>query len=142
MIDKKTYRIQQVAELLNAVGRDAETKILSTLEEANPNLARKIRDRMFTFDDLTQIDSRQMQLVLKEFDPEDLVLALKTASDEVKELIFSSMSSNAADTLREDLENLGLKKRGDVETAQLKIVQQARKLAEEGKIVLMDSDTV
>ena len=142
MIDKKTDRIQQVAELLNAVGRDAETKILSTLEEANPNLARKIRDRMFTFDDLTQIDSRQMQLVLKELDPEDLVLALKTASDAVKELIFSSMSSNAADTLRQDLENLGLKKRGDVETAQLKIVQQARKLAEEGKIVLMDSDTV
>ena len=142
MIDKKTDRIQQVAELLNAVGRDAESKILSTLEEANPNLARKIRDRMFTFDDLTQIDSRQMQLVLKEFDPEDLVLALKTASDAVKELIFSSMSSNAADTLREDLENLGPKKRGDVETAQLKIVQQARKFAEEGKIVLMDSDTV
>ena len=142
MIDKKTDRIQQVAELLNAVGRDSETKILSTLEEANPNLARKIRDRMFTFDDLTQIDSRQMQLVLKELDPEDLVLALKTASDAVKELIFSSMSSNAADTLRKDLENLGLKKRGDVETAQLKIVQQARKLAEQGKIVLMDSDTV
>ena len=142
MVDKKTDRIQKVAELLNAVGRDAETKILSTLEEANPNLARKIRDRMFTFDDLIQIDSKQMQLVLKEFDPEDLVLALKTASDEVKELIFSSMSSNAADTLREDLENLGLKKRGDVETAQLKIVQQARKLAEEGKIVLMDSGTV
>ena len=142
MINQKTDRIQQVAELLNAVGRDAETKILSTLEEANPNLARKIRDRMFTFDDLTQIDSRQMQLVLKELDPEDLVLSLKTASDAVKELIFSSMTSNVADTLREDLENLGLKKRGDVETAQLKIVQQARKLAEEGKIVLMDSDTI
>jgi flagellar motor switch protein FliG len=139
MIYKKTDRIQQVAELLNAVGRDAETKILSTLEEANPNLTRKIRDRMFTFDDLTQIGSRQMKLVLKELDPEDLVLALKTANEAVKELIFSSMSSNAADTLREDLENLGLKKRGDVETAQLKIVQLARKLAEEGKIVLMDS---
>ena len=69
-------------------------------------------------------------------------LALKTASDAVKELIFSSMSSNTADTLREDLENLGLKKRGDVETAQLKIVQLVRKLAEEGKIVLMDSNIV
>ena len=142
MIDKKTDRLKQVAELLNVVGRDAETKILSTLEEANPDLAREIRNRMFTFDDLTQIDSRQMQLVLKELDPEDLVLALKTASDAVKELIFSSMSSNAANTLREDLENLGIKKRGDVETAQLKIVQQARNLAEEGKIMLMDSDTV
>ena len=142
MIDKKTERIQHVAELLNAVGRDAETKILSTLEESNPNLVRKIRDRMFTFDDLIQIDSKQIQLVLKELDPEDLVLALKTASDAVKELIYCSMSPNAADILRKDLENLGLKKRKDVETAQLKIVQQARKLAEEGKIVLMDSNTV
>ena len=82
MIDKKTDRIQQVAELLNAVGRDAETKILSNLEVANPNLARKIRDRMFTFDDLTLIDSKQMQLVLKELNPE-------TANSDIDTLIVA-----------------------------------------------------
>ena len=64
MTDDKAQRLQHVAELLNAVGRDTETKILSTLEEANPNLASQIRERMFTFDDLTLIDNRQMQVCL------------------------------------------------------------------------------
>ncbi|MEC8156882.1 MAG: FliG C-terminal domain-containing protein, partial [SAR324 cluster bacterium] len=104
MTDHKAQRLQHVAELLNAVGRDTETKILSTLEEANPNLASEIREKMFTFDDLTLIDNRQMQVLLKELDPELLVLSLKTASDAVKELIFSSMSSRAADGMRDDLE--------------------------------------
>ena len=90
MTDNKAQRLQHVAELLNAVGHDTETKILSTLEEANPNLASQIRERMFTFEDLTLIDIRQMQVLLKELDPELLVLALKTASNAVKELMFSS----------------------------------------------------
>ena len=92
MTDHKAQRLQHVAELLNAVGSDTETKILSTLEEANPNLASQIREKMFTFDDLTLIDNSQMQVLLKELDPELLVLSLKTASAAVKELMFSSMS--------------------------------------------------
>ena len=142
MTDKKAERLQRVAELLNAVGRDTETKILSTLEESNPNLASQIRDRMFTFDDLTLIDSRQMQLLLKELDQEVLVLSLKTASDAVKELVFSSVSTKAAEGMKDDLESLGPRRREDVETAQKKIVQTARKLMEEGKIVILGSDTV
>ena len=142
MTDKKAERLQHVAELLNAVGRDTETKILSTLEESNPNLASQIRDRMFTFDDLTLIDSRQMQLLLKELNPEVLVLSLKTASDAVKELVFSSVSTKAAEEMKDDLESLGPRRREDVEVAQMKIVQTARKLMEEGKIVILGSDTV
>ena len=142
MTDKKAERLQHVAELLNAVGRDTETKILSTLEESNPNLASQIRDRMFTFDDLTLIDSRQMQLLLKELNPEVLVLSLKTASDAVKELVFSSVSTKAAEGMKDDLESLGPLRREDVEAAQMKIVQTARKLMEEGKIVILGSDTV
>ena len=142
MHNKKLNRIQQVADLLNAVGQDAETKILSTLEEANPNLAHKIRARMFSFEDLIQVDSRQMQLVLNELDQKDLVLALKIASDAVKELVFSSMSKNSAEILRKDLENLGPSKRENVEAAQSKTVQLVRKFVEEGKIILMDSDFV
>ena len=142
MTDKKAERLQHVAELLNAVGRDTETKILSTLEEANPNLASQIRDRMFTFDDLTLIDSRQMQLLLKELNPEVLVLSLKTASDAVKELVFRSVSTKAAEGMKDDLESLGPRRREDVEAAQMKIVQTARKLMEEGKIVILGSDTV
>ncbi|HJO44940.1 MAG TPA: FliG C-terminal domain-containing protein [SAR324 cluster bacterium] len=142
MTDKKAERLQHVAELLNAVGRDTETKILSTLEESNPNLASQIRDRMFTFDDLTLIDSRQMQLLLKELNSEVLVLSLKTASDAVKELVFSSVSTKAAEGMKDDLESLGPRRREDVEVAQMKIVQAARKLMEEGKIVILGSDTV
>ena len=136
MTDHKAQRLQHVAELLNAVGRDTETKILSTLEEANPNLASQIRERMFTFDDLTLIDIRQMQVLLKELDPELLVLSLKTASAAVKELMFSSMSTRAADGIKDDLENLGPRRREDVEAAQMKIVQTARKMMEEGKIAV------
>ena len=142
MTDHKTQRLQHVAELLNAVGRDTETKILSTLEEANPNLASEIREKMFTFDVLTLIDNRQMQVLLKELDPELLVLSLKTASAAVKELIFSSMSSRAADGMKDDLENLGPRRREDVEVAQMKIVQTARKMMEEGKIVILGTDMV
>ena len=142
MTDKKAERLQHVAELLNAVGRDTETKILSTLEESNPNLASQIRDRMFTFDDLTLIDSRQMQLLLKELNPEVLVLSLKTASDAVKELVFSSVSTKAAEGMKDDLESLGPRRREDVEAAQKKIIQTARKLMDEGKIVIFGSDTV
>ena len=142
MTDHKTQRLQHVAELLNAVGRDTETKILSTLEEANPNLASQIRERMFTLDNLTLIDNRQMQVLLKELDPELLVLSLKTASDAVKELIFSSMSTRAADGMKEELENLGPRRREDVEAAQMKIVQTARKMMEEGKIVILGADTI
>ena len=142
MTDNKAQRLQHVAELLNAVGRDTETKILSTLEEANPNLASQIRERMFTFDDLTLIDNRKMQVLLKELDPELLVLSLKTASAAFKELIFSSMSTRAADGMKDDLENLGPRRRKDVEAAQMKIVQTARKMIEEGKIIISGADTI
>jgi len=142
MTDKKAERLHHVAELLNAVGRDTENKILSTLEEANPYLASQIRDKMFTFDDLTLIDFKQMPLLIKELDPEVLLLSLKTASDAVKELVFSSMSSRASEGLMEDLENLGPKRREDVEAAQMKVAQKARKLFAEGKLVLLGLDTV
>ena len=142
MTDHKAQRLQHVAELLNEVGRDTETKILSTLEEANPNLASEIREKMFTFEALTLIDNRQMQVLLKELDPELLVLSLKTSSAAVKELIFSSMSTRAADGMKDDLENLGPRRREDVEAAQMKIVQTARKMMEAGKIVILSADTV
>ena len=142
MADHKAQRLKHVAELLNAVGRDTETKILSTLEEANPNLASQIREKMFTYDDLTLIDNRQMQVLLKELDPELLVLSLKTASAAVKELMFSSMSTRAADGMKDDLENLGPRRQEDAEAAQMKIVQTARKMMEEGKIVISGADTV
>lgn len=132
----KVGGVAPVAEILNAIDKASETRILSTIEESNPDLAEQIRELMFTFEDLTLIDSKQMQTVLKDIDKNDLAMALKTASDAVKELILSSMSSRAAEMLNDDLENMGPVKVADVEAAQQKVIKVVKKLEEEGKIVM------
>ncbi len=91
---------------------------------------------MFTFEDLALIDAKQMQTVMKDVDQADMVLALKTSSDAIKELIFSSMSTRAAEMVRDDLENLGPVKVSDVEAAQQKIIKVVKKLEEDGTIVI------
>ena len=128
--------IEPVAEILNSVDKATETRILSSIEETNPDLAEQIRELMFTFEDMALIDAKQMQLVMKDVDQADMVLALKTASDAVKELIFSSMSSRAAEMVREDLENLGPAKLSDVEASQQKIIKVVKKLEEAGTIII------
>ena len=128
--------VEPVAEILNSVDKATETRILPSIEETNPDLAEQIRELMFTFEDMALIDAKQMQIVMKDVDQADMVLALKTASDAVKELIFSSMSSRAAEMVRDDLENLGPAKLSDVEAAQQKIIKVVKKLEEEGSIVI------
>ena len=128
--------VEPVAEILNSVDKATETRILSSIEETNPDLAEQIRELMFTFEDMALIDAKQMQLVMKDVDQADMVLALKTASDAVKELIFSSMSSRAAEMVREDLENLGPAKLSDVEASQQKIIKVVKKLEEAGTIII------
>ena len=128
--------VEPVAEILNSVDKATETRILSSIEETNPDLAEQIRELMFTFEDMALIDAKQMQLVMKDVDQADMVLALKTASDAVKELIFSSMSSRAAEMVREDLENLGPAKLSDVEASQQKIIKVVKKLEEAGTITI------
>jgi len=128
--------VEPVAEILNSVDKATETRILASIEETNPDMAEQIRELMFTFEDMALIDAKQMQLVMKDVDQADMVLALKTASDAVKELIFSSMSSRAAEMVREDLENLGPAKLSDVEAAQQKIIKVVKKLEEAGTIII------
>ena len=128
--------VEPVAEILNSVDKATETRILTSIEETNPDLAEQIRELMFTFEDMALIDAKQMQLVMKDVDQADMVLALKTASDAVKELIFSSMSSRAAEMVRDDLENLGPAKISDVEAAQQKIIKVVKKLEEAGTIII------
>ena len=128
--------VEPVAEILNSVDKATETRILASIEESNPDLAEQIRELMFTFEDMALIDAKQMQLVMKDVDQADMVLALKTASDAVKELIFSSMSSRAAEMVRDDLENLGPAKISDVEAAQQKIIKVVKKLEEAGTIII------
>ena len=132
----KVGGIEPVAEMLNSVDKATETRILSTIEESNPDLAEQIRELMFTFEDLALIDSKQMQTVLKDIDKADLAMALKTASDSVKELILSSMSTRAAGMLNDDLENMGPVKVADVEGGQQKIITWVKKLEEEGKLII------
>jgi flagellar motor switch protein FliG len=91
---------------------------------------------MLTFDDLENIDDRGIQLILKELSTEDLSLALKTATDVLKQKIFSNMSKRAVQILKEEMETRGPVKVSDVEAAQQNIVRAARKLDEEGKIVI------
>ena len=132
----KVGGIESVAETLNSLDKSTETRILATIEESNPDLAEQIRELMFTFEDMVLIDSRGMQTILKEVSQQDLSMALKTASEPIKELIFSSMSQRAAEMLREDLEVLGPVKVSDVDKSQQNLVKIARRLEEEGKVVI------
>ncbi len=132
----KVGGIESVAEMLNSLDKSTETRILATIEESNPDLAEQIRELMFTFEDMVLIDSRGMQTILKEVQGPDLTMALKTASEPIKELIFSSMSQRAADMLREDLDVMGPVKVSDVEKAQQNLVKIARRLEEEGKVII------
>ncbi len=127
---------ESVAEMLNTMDKSTENRILATIEEVNPDLAEQIRELMFTFEDLVQIDANGMQVLLKEMPQNEVVYALKTASDAVKDHIFGNMSERAADMIRDDLENLGAVRVTDVDMAQQKMVKLARKLEEEGKIII------
>ena len=128
--------VNKIAEIFNNIDRTTEQNIMSNIEKEDPALTENIRMLMFTFEDLTAVNSRDMQSLLKEIPKDELILALKTASDELKELILKNMSERAAKMIIEDLESLGAVKLYDVEKAQQFIVKLARRLEEEGKIVL------
>jgi flagellar motor switch protein FliG len=126
--------VATAAQIMGYLDRQTETSILGTLDEVNPVLANEIRALRFTFEDILKIDDQGMQLVLKEVGQEELLVALKTASDEMKNKVFSNMSQRAAQMLREDLESLGPTKISEVEKAQSKVIAVCKRLEDEGKI--------
>ncbi len=126
--------IESLAELLNRVDRTTEKTILETLEDENQELAVEIKKLMFTFDDVTILDDRAIQQVLKEIDMKELAVALKGANEEVKNKIFENISSRAADNIREDMEFMGPVRVKQVEESQQKIVSVIRRLEESGEI--------
>ncbi|MGZ5278300.1 MAG: flagellar motor switch protein FliG [Pseudobdellovibrionaceae bacterium] len=128
--------VQPVAEMLNVMDKNTETSIMSRLEEKDPLLAEEIRKLMFVFDDIVKIDDRGIQALLKEVDNTKLLLALKTASEEIRNKIFKNISQRAAEMLREDLNNMGPSRLSDVEQSQQEIVNVARRLEAEGKILI------
>jgi flagellar motor switch protein FliG len=133
--------VQPVAEMLNVMDKNSEQSIMSRLEEKDPLLAEEIRKLMFVFDDIAKIDDRGIQILLKEVPNDKLLLALKTANDDIRNKIFKNISSRAADMLREDLANMGPARLSDVESAQQEIVNAARRLEAEGKIIIARGGT-
>ena len=128
--------VKTAAEILNLMGTSLETSVLDFIREADNDLAQKIMDNMFTFDDLEKIDDKGIQALLKEVQSESLVIALKGAKPEMREKIFKNMSTRAAETLREDLESRGPVRVSDVESEQKEMLKVVRRLSEEGQIVL------
>jgi flagellar motor switch protein FliG len=128
--------VKAAAEIINMMGTSVETAVLDYIREADNELAQKIMDNMFTFDDLEKIDDRGIQALLKEVQSESLVIALKGATPEMRERIFRNMSTRAAETLREDLESRGPVRVSEVEAEQKEMLKIVRRLADEGQIVL------
>jgi len=134
---QKQGGVRLVAEILNQMDSSLETAILKGIEEQKQNLAEDIRKLMFVFEDLSQVDDRSIMAILKEVNNETLMMALKTASDDLKEKIFKNMSERATQMLKENLEVMGPVRLKDVEAAQQSLLKVAKKLENEGKIVLV-----
>ena len=128
--------VNSVAEILNQLDHATESNILTEIEEINPDLAEGIRNLMFVFSDLIKLDDRSFQQVLKEVPQQELLMALKTASEQLREKIFSNMSHRASTMLREDLDALPPQRLSDVEKAQQNIITIVKRLEDEGKIVI------
>jgi flagellar motor switch protein FliG len=128
--------VKTAAEMINLMGTSIETAVLDYIREADNDLAQKIMDNMFTFDDLEKVDDKGIQALLKEVQSESLVIALKGATPEMREKVFKNMSTRAAETLREDLESRGPVRVSEVEAEQKEMLKVVRRLADEGQIVL------
>ncbi len=124
------------AEIINMLGSSVETSVLDFVREADNELAQKIMDNMFTFDDLSKLDDKGIQSLLKEVQSESLVLALKGATPDLRDKILRNMSSRAAETLREDLESRGPVRVAEVEGEQKEMLKVVRRLVDEGQIVM------
>jgi flagellar motor switch protein FliG len=128
--------VKTAAEILNMLGTSVETSVLDFVREADADLAQKIMDNMFTFDDVEKIDDKGIQSLMKEVQSESLVIALKGATPALREKIFKNMSTRAAETLREDLESRGPVRLSEVEAEQKEMLKIIRRLVDEGQIVL------
>lgn len=125
------------AEILNFMNGNQDQVVIEAIRETDPDLAQKVIDQMFTFDDLIKLEDSAIQLILREVQSDQLVIALKSTEPSLREKIFKNMSQRAAETLREDLESKGPVKISDVEAQQKDILKIVRRLIEEGQIALV-----
>ena len=136
--------VRTLVEILNSVGRSTEKNIIKVLEEKQPELAEEIKASLFTFEDIITLEKGDVQKVLRDVKNDDLALALKGVSDEIKNFIYTNLSTRAVDTLKEDLQFMGPIRLSAVEEAQQRIVTVIRRLDEKGEIYLRrgDSDAI
>jgi len=128
--------IESIVQILNGVDRGTERTILDSLEIQDPELAEEIKKRMFVFEDIVNIDNRSIQRIIRDIENADLQLALKVASEEVREAVFRNMSKRMSDTFKEEMEYMGPVRLRDVEEAQTRIVATIRRLEEAGEIII------
>jgi flagellar motor switch protein FliG len=128
--------IEAIVQILNGVDRGTERTILDALEIQDPELAEEIKKRMFVFEDIVNVDNRSIQRIIRDIENADLQLALKVASEEVREAIFKNMSKRMSETFREEMEYMGPVRLRDVEEAQTRIVATIRRLEEAGEIII------
>ena len=135
----QTGGVTPAADILNAMDKTVSRSLLTSIEEHNPELCQAIRKKMFTFEDLLQLNSQAIQRIMRETDMRDLALALKKASDPLKKLLLSNISRRGAEAVQEEMSMLGTVKLRDVEAAQFRIIDAVRKLEAEGEIELDQS---
>lgn len=129
--------VKSAADVLNLMGTALEGSVLDYIRQVDGDLAQKIMDSMFTFEDLSRVDDRGIQALLKEVQSESLIVALKGATEELREKMFRNMSSRAAETMREDLSSRGPVRVAEVEAEQKAMLQIVRRLIDEGQIMLV-----
>jgi len=125
-----------LVDLLNRVDRSTERLIIDSLTESNPELAEQVKNMMFVFEDIRALDDRAIRELLKEVSNEELTMALKGASEDLKQKFFKNLSERAGNMIREDLEIMGPVRLADVEGAQQNVVKTVRRLEAEGKIAI------
>jgi flagellar motor switch protein FliG len=128
--------VKTAAEMINLLGSAIEGTVIESIRNHDPDLAQRIMDKMFVFDDIMNLDDKAIQLVLKELPSEVLISSLKGAQPELKDKILANMSSRAAETLREDLESRGPMRLSEVEAQQKEVLKVVRRLSDEGQIAL------
>lgn len=132
----KAGGLQVLVDIINGVDKSTEDVVMGFVEEDNPEMANDIRNLMFVFEDLTTIDDMAMREILKKVEGQQLTYALKTATDEMKEKIFSNLSQRAGEMLKDDLESMGPVRLTEVEEAQQAVVRSAKELEADGTITL------
>ncbi len=132
----KSGGIRMVADLLNTLEKEDSKSILTNIEERNPALGADIRKKMFSFDDLARLELPDLQRIMREVDSGDLIIALKSATDTLKDAVMEAVSKRAAETLKEELEMMGPVKLTEVEAAQERVIQVVRRLEEQEEISL------